>query len=1098
LSAGERAQVLIVDQCEEMVTLCHDADQRARFLDEIERHADAGGLVVALRADRLGDLAAHPGFARLVERGLFLLRTPTTENLRAAIEGPARQSGLLLEPGLVEVLLRDVEGEPGALPLLSHALRQTWERRERRTLTVEGYRATGGIRGAVAQTAERVYHEATEREQPIVRDLMLRLVTPNPDGEPVRNRIALKLGATDDERAQVIEVLVRSRLITSDEGVVELAHEWLARAWPRLRDWLDDDAEGQRIRRHLTIAAESWAAMAHSSSELYRGVRLARALEWRCRTSPDLDDVERSFLDASERAEHDHELALAEHARRQARANRRLRLIVGAAAVLGLVAVAGWVAARQEAGRADAGAARARAHELAASSTGVLAEDPTLAKLLAVASARADEPGLNSITALHRAWNSDRAVWNYEATEQVGFIWTDLHPSGERIVAAGLNPFMEPGRTVEVVETFTGDVVWSVDVGAAGAADPRFVVSPVFVDGGDHVMAGVLRDDRDGRSVEAVSSDARPVDTLGVHVWDATTGELVEHLDLGPCGAMAVAASATHVLVRTRAEDEGGCRWTESPLAAELVDRGTGERELLSHDVDALWAALSRNGRFVAYDRRDSDEIFVVDTRTGERAGPIGGCCVRDVTDDGTFVIGGMPALQVWDTGTGEAVATFDRHGVRSWFARFEADDRTVVSTGSDGALRRWDAATGEELFSYPSAGNGRPSWTTDGVVLVGQPDHNSATLLDLRERGEIATIETCSGFVMSDSLASAAGAAVVHIDCGDDPDATTHVIDLERREVVHRLRGHMAQSVAISPLGDRFVRQEGEGTTHGPLVVRAVETGEIELELAGTCRWEWPQLPQEQDGCELFPAQPFGVWPQRLRWSPDGSMIAMAFREGFAVWDADTGALLHTESTIGDGFDAAFTRDSSRVTVTAGRSIRTLSTTTWETTIERELSVDDGMALGLAGYTPDGSNLLVVEGMIGQASGSVHWFDPVTLLPVRSRKQAHDGSIRAMDLADDGTRLATASADGVVRVWDVGTGALVHEVPFPDGIRGVAFVDDVHLAVVPNDGNVMIVTTDVDELLEIVEASLSRDFRPTECSRFGFGDRCSTHAEPG
>ena len=109
---------------------------------------------MAVRADRLGDVSRPPGFARLVERGLYLLGPMGEDDLRAAIEGPARQAGLLLEPGLVDLLVREVEGEPGALPLLSHALRQTWERREGRTLTVAGYRATGGIRGAVAQSAE--------------------------------------------------------------------------------------------------------------------------------------------------------------------------------------------------------------------------------------------------------------------------------------------------------------------------------------------------------------------------------------------------------------------------------------------------------------------------------------------------------------------------------------------------------------------------------------------------------------------------------------------------------------------------------------------------------------------------------------------------------------------------------------------------------------------------------------------------------------------------------------------------------------------------------------------------------------------------------
>ena len=155
-SSGQ-APVLVVDQCEEAVTLCDDPGEQARFFAALVAHAERAPLVVALRADRLGELTAHPAFTRVVERGLHLLTTMSDDDLRAAIGGPAHQVGLLLEPGLVDLLVGEVEGEAGALPLLSHALRQTWERREGRTLTVEAYRETGGIRGAVARTAEKVY-----------------------------------------------------------------------------------------------------------------------------------------------------------------------------------------------------------------------------------------------------------------------------------------------------------------------------------------------------------------------------------------------------------------------------------------------------------------------------------------------------------------------------------------------------------------------------------------------------------------------------------------------------------------------------------------------------------------------------------------------------------------------------------------------------------------------------------------------------------------------------------------------------------------------------------------------------------------------------
>ena len=142
------------------------AEERVRFLAALVEHARTSSLVVVMRADHISSFAAHPAFPRLSESGLYVLAPMGESQLREAIEAPARQSGLRLEPGLVDLLVRDVEGEPGALPLLSHALRRTWERREGRVLTVEGYRATGGIRGAVAQSAESGLREDVRRTTP--------------------------------------------------------------------------------------------------------------------------------------------------------------------------------------------------------------------------------------------------------------------------------------------------------------------------------------------------------------------------------------------------------------------------------------------------------------------------------------------------------------------------------------------------------------------------------------------------------------------------------------------------------------------------------------------------------------------------------------------------------------------------------------------------------------------------------------------------------------------------------------------------------------------------------------------------------------------
>ena len=406
---------LVVDQAEELFSLCHDQAERDRFVQLLADHAEVAPLVLALRADRMGDVSAHPALAQLVERGLYVLPAMSPEDLRAAIEGPARQAGLIVEPGLTDLLVREVENEPGALPLLSHALRETWLRREGRTLTVAGYQASGGIRGAVAQSAESLYGELDPDQRRALHDLLLRLVSPGTEGEPVRSRLPRRQVVTHPAQDELVDRLVRSRLVTSDDGVVEIAHEALARAWPRLRGWLEDDIEGQRILHHISATAEAWDSLGRPPSELYRGVRLAQALEWQERPHPDLTATEREFLDAGADLAEAEDRAAAEQAKRQSRLIRRLRIALGGAAVLLVLALVAGILAAVQSDRANENAAQAeqnaaQAKQLAVSADArrvgarsQLTDDISLSLLLAAAGARLDdspETRANLVTAL--------------------------------------------------------------------------------------------------------------------------------------------------------------------------------------------------------------------------------------------------------------------------------------------------------------------------------------------------------------------------------------------------------------------------------------------------------------------------------------------------------------------------------------------------------------------------------------------------------------------------------------------------------------------------------------------------------------------------
>ena len=427
-----RGVVLVVDQCEEGLAEEVDPREQAAWVDALVDHAARGHLVLALRSDRVGALAGYPTLSRLVEPGLYLLGAMGEAELRSAIEGPAAHAGLRLETGLIDLLVRDVRGEPGALPLLSHVLRQTWMRREGATLTVAGYQASGGVREAVAQTADSLYERLEPPQRAMLRDLMLRLVVVAPDGEPMRSRMRRSQVVPDPTREHLIEQLVAARLVSTDDQSVEIAHEALAREWPRLRAWLDEDSEGQQILRHLAVAADTWESMGRPDSELYRGVRLERALEWQTACAPALSPAEAQFLQVSRAVADADQQAAHRQALRDRRSNRRLRVLLTATATLAIVtAVLGSLAAAS-ARRAEDQAVSADARRVGAEALTAPQADTSL--LLAVAGMRLERNSDAARSNLAAALTRSPMLARVQRTPAAGSITVD--PKDGRVALA--------------------------------------------------------------------------------------------------------------------------------------------------------------------------------------------------------------------------------------------------------------------------------------------------------------------------------------------------------------------------------------------------------------------------------------------------------------------------------------------------------------------------------------------------------------------------------------------------------------------------------------------------------------------------------------
>ncbi|MEW1655940.1 MULTISPECIES: hypothetical protein [unclassified Streptomyces] len=291
--------VLIVDQFEEAFTLCPDEAARRAFIRLLHAACTPGEgdgpapvlVIVGIRADFYEHCLGYPELADALQHRHMVLGPLSTAELREAVTGPAKAVGLELEPGLAELIVREVSADgpggahdAGVLPLLSHALLATWQRRKAGRLTLAGYRAAGGIQGAVAATAEHAWSGLDPTARTAARLLLLRLVRLGEDTQATRRRGTRRQLADEStdpgKTEESLEALVHARLVTLDAEAVEITHEALLHAWPRLRDWIDEDRNGNLLRQRLEEDGRAWEGSHRDPSLLYRGSRLEQARTW--------------------------------------------------------------------------------------------------------------------------------------------------------------------------------------------------------------------------------------------------------------------------------------------------------------------------------------------------------------------------------------------------------------------------------------------------------------------------------------------------------------------------------------------------------------------------------------------------------------------------------------------------------------------------------------------------------------------------------------------------------------------------------------------------------------------------------------------------
>ena len=1077
---GMERVMILVDQFEEVFTLCRDEIERIAFIEKLLSLAKDKSkkvtVIIALRADFYSHCAQYPLLRQAVAAEQEYIGQMTAQELRRAIEEPARRGGWEFEPGLVDVLLNDIgaqgtsEPEPGALPLLSHALLATWERRSGRTFTLDGYRTSGGVRGAIAETAESVFNDQlNQSQQELARDVFLRLTELGEGTEDTRRRAALnelvRQSAEATQLRAVLNTLAEARLITLNEDSAEVAHEALIREWARLHEWLTQDREGLLLHRHLTESTHEWEMRGHDPAELYRGARLAQAREWATANEERLNAPERGFLAASvEQEERDafereaqrqreleaaQKLAETEKARsdEQASSIKRLRqrgIFLSGALVMALVAA---IFANVFARNAQQQALISSVRGLSNAANLNLEIDPERSILLALHAVdmtySTDHAALPEAEyALRRALEASRVELTLRGHEDT--VWGAVFsPDGTRVVTASAD------GTARIWDASTGKELLAVKASSYGpGSDYGVIWHAIF--------------SPDGKLLATAAGD-------GVaRIWDSTSGDElfalsghhadIFHVEFSPDGSLLVTVSP-----------DGTAKIWDLASGTELLTLDQGE------DAVPYWVAFSPDGsRIAVANTADIEDLggwaSIWDVATGEMilSLPRQSAFVNSVafSPDGRRLVttGDDQTARVWDANTGEELLTLYGQTTNVANAAYSPDGSHIATvTGSE--VKVWDAATGREFLTLAGqAGILYVAFSPDGTRIVTASSDGTARVWNVVASREFQTM------VNGPTIVSPIGAKLAYSPDGSRlavaySDPIAKIWDVKTGALLLSLIGHTdaVNFIAYNADGTRIATAAADGTAK----VWDAVTGEELLTFSGHEHWV------------------VGV-----AFSPDGSRIATSsFDTTARIWDAGTGKELLTLSGH-DNFVAgvAFSPDGSLV-ATSGFD-RTVIVCDAITGKELFRLTDYADTVREVVFSPDGT-LLATAGLEG--TGKV--FDVVSGKEMFTLSN-HSGRVFSIAFSPDGNYIATASGDKTARLWNAHTGTELLALSAPDELTSVAFSpDSSQLAFASRDGTARTYLLKIEDLVALAKQRVTRSLTAEECQQYLHVETCP--AEP-
>lgn len=1045
--------LLVIDQMEELFTSCREESERRAFIENLLNAAEVGQckIVFSLRADFYAHCARYENLRKALADHQVYIGPMNAAELRRAIEEPAKNKGYTFEAGLVDLILRETGDEPGSLPLLSQALLETWKRRQARSLTLAGYAEIGGVQGAISYTAESLYSRLTPQQQKIARNIFLRLTELGEGVQDTRRRATPdELVSRSEDRHSVEEVLnllAKARLVTLGEGSVEVAHEALIREWHTLRAWLSEDRDSLRLHRHLTEAALSWEELDCEPGELYRGARLAQAIEWHTGHPDVLNELEAGFLAASqaqsEQEDIEREVArqreietaqrFAESEKRraeeQARTAQRFRWLAAVLAVLLLAAVALANFALQQRQQARNTALLSRSRELAAAAVNNLTVDPERSVLLALEAVRLSDT-YEAINALHSAVQSSRVRRTLQVNEQP-VIGVNFNKDGKKLATSG-----EDG-TVRIWDLASGQVALALV--------------------GHSAMVNMVVFNPDGSRLASASDDST------ARVWDAQTGKANFTLSGHQGFVAAVKFSPDGNFLVTAGEDQTMRVW----------DANSG-KEL------AVFTTHSQTIRDLAY------------SPDGTR--------LVTASDDAT--------ARIWEVSTGRMILTLTGHTDAIRGVAYSPDGKTIATASSDQTVKLWDASSGEELQTltghnnvvqgvvFNPSGDRLATGSYDGRVKIWSiPDGKELISLS----GRPVQIYRVDFSPDGSQVAST------------NSDGTTQLWDVTPKKEYLALTGHQAMvfSVMFSPDGKSLVTASGDNTAaiwdaktgkalvwlrgHAGSLIRAVFSPDGS-QVATASDDLTARIWDAHTGQELYrfsghstgsASAPFsGVLD--VAFNPNGTLLATAGSDSkILIWDIATQRQLMQLSGHSDRVNSiAYSPDGALLA--SGSDDNTIKI--WDTTSGKEMMTLEGHTLRVwrVVFSPDGTRL---------ASGSTD--STVMVWDVRTGKQimtlsGHTSTILTVVFSKQMDLLASASGDGTVKVWDAQSGEELLTLSDELAFLGVAFNPDGSLlAASRSDGTVQVYFMHVNDLMNDALSRLTRWFTQEECIKYLHSDSC-------